>query len=294
LGYAANPGSQTALNNATAIGAQSQVAASDALVLGSINGVNGATSNVNVGIGTTTPTNPLTVVGNATTYIPVAIQGNNTFGTWMTLGNSSPNGSTWNLISAGSANSEGSGNLVLTNFNSAATVYIHSNLHVDGTVSKGGGSFQIDDPLDPANKYLYHSFVESPDMMNIYNGIATLDARGSAWITMPEYFEALNRDFRYQLTSIGRPQPSLYIAQEIFGNRFKITGGKPGGRVSWQVTGIRHDAYADAHRISVEVEKPSGERGRYLHPELFGAPKHLAIGSAPMPRVGSQGQAGMN
>jgi hypothetical protein len=141
-----------------------------------------------------------------------------------------------------------------------------------------GGSFKIDHPLDPANKYLSHSFVESPDMMNIYNGVATLDARGSVWITLPEYFEALNQDFRYQLTSIGRPQPSLYVAREISGNRFKISGGKPGGRVSWQVTGIRHDAYADAHRIQVEVEKPPQEQGRYLHPELFGAPAEQAIG----------------
>jgi len=142
----------------------------------------------------------------------------------------------------------------------------------------GGGSFKIDHPLDPANKYLYHSFVESPDMMNIYNGVVTLDAGGSVWITLPQYFEALNQGFRYQLTSIGRPQPSLYVAREISGDRFKISGGKPGGKVSWQVTGIRHDAYADAHRIQVEVEKPPQEQGRYLHPELFGAPAEQAIG----------------
>jgi len=77
---------------------------------------------------------------------------------------------------------------------------------------------------------------------------------------------------------MGRPQPSLYVAKEISGNRFRISGGKPGGKVSWQVTGIRHDAYADAHRIQVEVEKPPQEQGRYLHPELFGAPAEQAIG----------------
>jgi len=47
-----------------------------------------------------------------------------------------------------------------------------------GTVSKGGGSFKIDHPLDPSNKTLSHSFVESPDMMNIYNGVAKIDAKG--------------------------------------------------------------------------------------------------------------------
>jgi len=43
------------LTNATAVGANSQVNQSNALVLGSINGVNGATADTNVGIGTTTP-----------------------------------------------------------------------------------------------------------------------------------------------------------------------------------------------------------------------------------------------
>ena len=148
---------------------------------------------------------------------------------------------------------------------------VNGNLNVTGTLTKGGGSFKIDDPLDPANKYLSHSFVESPDMMNIYNGSLKLNARGEAWVTMPDYFEALNRDFQYVLTAIGRPQPYLYIAKKMSGNRFKIAGGKPNAEVSWQVTGIRHDAWANAYRIPVEEEKPAKERGTYLHPELFGA-----------------------
>jgi hypothetical protein len=53
LGY--NSQAVGTLNNATAIGAGSQVNQSNALVLGSINGVNGATADTNVGIGTTTP-----------------------------------------------------------------------------------------------------------------------------------------------------------------------------------------------------------------------------------------------
>ena len=146
-----------------------------------------------------------------------------------------------------------------------------------GSLSKPAGSFKIDDPVDPLNKYLYHSFVESPDMKNLYDGIATLDARGEAWVELPAYFEALNRDFRYQLTAIGRPAPSLYIADEIAGNRFRIAGGNPGQRVSWQATGTRHDAYAEANRIPNEVDKPADERGRYLYPELFGQPASTAI-----------------
>jgi hypothetical protein len=143
------------------------------------------------------------------------------------------------------------------------------NLNVTGKLTKGSGSFKIDHPLDPANKYLSHSFVESPDMMDVYNGMARLDAKGEAWVALPDYFEALNGDFRYQLTAVGAPAPRLYVAREVSQNRFKIAGGRPGGRVSWQVTGIRHDAYANAHRIPVTEDKPSAEQGTYLHPDAF-------------------------
>ena len=161
------------------------------------------------------------------------------------------------------------GSIILTPGSPSADVHVVGNLSVTGAVSKGSGSFKIDHPLDPANKYLSHSFVESPDMMNVYNGNVLLDAKGEAWISLPDYFEALNQDFRYQLTPIGAPgQHILYIDQEIANNRFKIAGGKPGGKVSWQVTGVRHDAYANAHRIPVEEDK-GNKRGTYLHPELF-------------------------
>ncbi|HTT60856.1 MAG TPA: hypothetical protein VMG35_03415 [Bryobacteraceae bacterium] len=156
---------------------------------------------------------------------------------------------------------------------------------VVGNLSKSGGSFKIDHPLDPANKYLYHSFVESPDMMNIYNGIATLDASGETAVVLPAWFETLNRDFRYQLTAIGAPGPNLYIASEISQNSFRIAGGKPGMRVSWQVTGIRQDAWANAHRIPLEEDKPEPERGFYLHPELYGAPEEKSIDWARYPRA---------
>ncbi len=156
-------------------------------------------------------------------------------------------------------------------------VSITGNLSVGGTLSKGGGSFRIDHPLDPAHKYLSHSFVESPDMMNVYNGNVRLDENGEAWVELPEWLEALNRDFRYQLTALGAPGPGLYIAEEVSGNRFKIAGGRAGGRVSWQVTGIRQDAYAQAHRIPVEEEKAADHRGFYLHPEAFGQPAEMGI-----------------
>jgi hypothetical protein len=58
------------INNATAIGAHAEVAASNSLVLGSINGVNDAAASTNVGIGTTTPMAALDVAGhNLETFI---------------------------------------------------------------------------------------------------------------------------------------------------------------------------------------------------------------------------------
>jgi hypothetical protein len=159
-------------------------------------------------------------------------------------------------------------------------VTVVGNLSVGGTLSKGGGSFKIDHPLDPANKYLYHSFVESPDMMDVYNGNVVTNRRGLATIILPDYFEALNRDFRYQLTVIGQFAQAI-VRKKIDKNRFVIETSKPGVEVSWQVTGIRHDAYADAYRIPVEEQKSPKEQGRYLHPELFGATPEQAVEHQP-------------
>jgi hypothetical protein len=167
--------------------------------------------------------------------------------------------------------------LVGSNFVQVFSVDSNGDLTIKGNLTKGSGSFKIDDPLDPANKYLSHSFVESPDMMNIYNGVVILDSKGK--LDLPDYFQALNSDFRYQLTAIGAPGPNLYVAQEISGNHFRIAGGKPGAKVSWQVTGVRQDAYAKAHRIQIEEDKPARERGHYLHPELFGATEKEAVGA---------------
>jgi hypothetical protein len=164
--------------------------------------------------------------------------------------------------------------------------YFSGNVHVTGTLSKGAGSFKIDHPLDPANKYLQHSFVESPDMMNVYNGIVVLDGSGQGTVALPDYFETLNRDFRYQLTCVGGFAP-VYVADKVAGNRFRIAGGTPGLEVSWQVTGVRQDAYANAHRIAVEVDKPPMERGTYLHAVERGMPEAMqtdrALGGPPEP-----------
>lgn len=130
-------------------------------------------------------------------------------------------------------------------------------------------AFKIDHPLDPTNKYLYHSSVESNDMMNIYNGNATTSASGEATITLPSYFAALNKDFKYQLTCIGTFAQAI-VSEEISGNTFKIKTDKPNVKVSWQVAGVRQDAAANYYRIENEVEKPEAEKGFYLIPEAYG------------------------
>jgi hypothetical protein len=150
---------------------------------------------------------------------------------------------------------------------------------IGGPLKKPGGAFKIDHPLDPPNRYLSHSFVESPDMKNVYDGVVVLDANGQAQIELPPWFEALNRDFRYQLTCVGGYAP-VYIAEKIHNGHFTIAGGTPDLEVCWQVTGIRKDAWANAYRIPVEEDKPPMERGYYLHPELYGADEEKRIQNA--------------
>jgi len=154
--------------------------------------------------------------------------------------------------------------------------YFGGSVYVFGNLSKSGGAFLIDHPTDPANKYLYHSFVESPDMMNVYNGNAVTDSSGTAIVDMPEWMETLNRDFRYQLTVIGQAA-EVWIGAEIANHAFAIRTDKPNVKVSWQVTGIRQDAWANLDRIPLEVDKDAADRGHYLHPELFGHAGDLSI-----------------
>jgi hypothetical protein len=156
-------------------------------------------------------------------------------------------------------------------------------VRVTGSLQKAGGGFTVDHPTDPANKYLSHSFVESPEMLNVYSGTVTTNRAGVARVRLPAYFEALNRDFRYQLTVIGTFARAM-VSEEIKGNEFAIRTDPGRVKVSWQVTGVRKDAWAEANRIPVEEPKSKAERGRYLHPELFGK-KAGAVHPARVPRI---------
>jgi len=150
-----------------------------------------------------------------------------------------------------------------------AALFVGGPTWVAGTLFKNAGAFKIDHPLDPANKYLVHSFVESPDMKNIYDGIITTNENGEAIVELPEWFGALNKEFRYQLTVIGKFAQAI-VTKEIDKNRFSIQTNKPVVKVSWQVTGIRKDAFAEANRIPVEIEKAAGEKGKYIYPQGVG------------------------
>jgi hypothetical protein len=155
---------------------------------------------------------------------------------------------------------------------SSGDVNITGNLSATGTKN-----FRIDHPLDPANKYLLHAAVESSEVLNLYSGNVVLDASGEAVVKLPDWFEVINKDFRYQLTPIGAPGRDLYVAEEVSGGQFKIAGGKPGSKVSWQVSGVRNDAWEKAHPMQVEADK-GADRGHYLTPELYGAPEAARIG----------------
>jgi hypothetical protein len=159
-------------------------------------------------------------------------------------------------------------------------VHIVGDTIIIGTITNAVGAVKLDDPSDPENRYLYHSSVQSPDMKNIYDGVATLGPSGAATIVLPRWFGSLNRDFRYQLTALGTPQAGLFISKEVENNEFTIAGGVPGARVSWMLTGIRRDPWAEAHRIPVEQVKPVNEQGTYLDPAVYGQPEERSLRAA--------------
>jgi hypothetical protein len=156
-------------------------------------------------------------------------------------------------------------------------VLADSDMTVKGTLTAATKLFKLDHPLDPANRYLVHACVESFEMINVYSGNVTTDATGDATVSLPGYFQAINTDFRYQLTVIGQ-FAHAFVSAEIQNNRFAIKTDKPGVKVSWQVTGLRQDNYAKAHSLIAEQEKAPSERGLFLHPELFNEPEEKGLG----------------
>jgi hypothetical protein len=143
------------------------------------------------------------------------------------------------------------------------------NVDVSGTLTASNKQFLIDHPVDPDNRVLVHASVESSERLVTYCGNATCDDAGEARVQLPDWLEPLATDFRFQLTCIGAHAP-VYVAGEMRDGAFVIAGGTTGLRVSWQVTGVRHDAWALANLLEVELDKPESERGFYHNPEAFG------------------------
>jgi hypothetical protein len=176
--------------------------------------------------------------------------------------------------------------------------------------ASGSKSLRIDHPEDPANKYLLHYCTESPEVLNAYSGTVAIDGAGGAVVELPRYFARINKDPRYTLTALGAPMPMLHVAAGIDEAdlnaaaaagpdeplplcSFRIAGGAPGATVCWRVEAVRNDRWVRAYGAPVEVEKEGLEKGTYQHPELYGQPAHMGMGSrftdAPASHARSQG-----
>ncbi|MBL7889480.1 MAG: collagen-like protein [Bacteroidia bacterium] len=144
--------------------------------------------------------------------------------------------------------------------------------------ASGVKTFKIDHPLNPSGQILKHFSIESNEVINVYRGNVILDNNGEATVSLPDYFDAININFSYNLTAIGA-KADLYIKSEITNKQFEIAGGKPGQKVSWVVYAERNDPYLQKHPEAkdVIVNKTGDEVGKYLMPELYGQPKSSGL-----------------
>lgn len=261
----------------------------------------GVTGNVGIGTGTTAPTARLQIVddnnatagtvhitnGSISTTISDSRAGLTSIagGTGPTIGvqavAESTSSTTWGLYGAarGTGFNYGVFGHAENGTNNFAG-YFNGNLFA---VSANAGikAFMIDHPMDPANKVLMHSSVESDERKNIYDGVVVTDGRGYATVTMPTWFEALNEDFRYQLTVIDNQDSGSFtlakVVQEVKNGKFRIRTSEPNTKVSWQVSGRRHDPTSNYYPLEVERMKNKDERGKYYVPEAYGKDPSLGI-----------------
>jgi hypothetical protein len=148
--------------------------------------------------------------------------------------------------------------------NTTGKVVINGDLTVVGTKA-----FTMDHPMDPLNKLLMHAAVESNEVLNSYSGNITTDGAGKAMVALPDYFEALNKDFRYQLTVVGGGFAQAIVSREVVGNQFEIATNKPNVKVSWEVKGVRNDAHMKKFPFVAEAEKVGALKGKYFDPVAY-------------------------
>ncbi len=141
----------------------------------------------------------------------------------------------------------------------------------------GVKAFTMDYPLDPTNKILMHAAVESNEVLNSYSGNVVTDASGKATISLPDYFEAINKDFRYQLTVVGGAFAQAMVSKEISNNKFEIATNQPNVKVSWEVKGIRNDARMKMNPFTAVQEKSAAQKGKYLDPKSHNQPESKSV-----------------
>lgn len=147
----------------------------------------------------------------------------------------------------------------------------------DFFVNNGTKNFILDHPLYPENYSLAHTAIEGPGHITQYHGTVIMDKDSTATVRLPDYFEALNTDYHYQLTCVG-DYAEVYVSEEINDNSFRIAGGKPGLKISWQVTAERNDPWARDHPYQSEIRKEGDEKGKYWYPEGYGYSHAMQIG----------------
>tara|TARA_B110000240_G_scaffold38658_1_gene42922 strand:- start:270 stop:758 length:489 start_codon:yes stop_codon:yes gene_type:complete len=138
----------------------------------------------------------------------------------------------------------------LTGYVGIGTSSPTATLHVNGTVSKSSGSFQIDHPLPNMSNthYLYHSFIEGPQADLIYRGKVDL-VNGSASINLDTVskmtsgtFGVLNRNVQC-FTSNESDWDA--VKGSVSGNTLTIScqNASSTANVSWLVIGERKDKH---------------------------------------------------
>ncbi|MCX6247481.1 MAG: hypothetical protein NTW10_07090 [Bacteroidetes bacterium] len=150
---------------------------------------------------------------------------------------------------------------------------------VDGDFTVlGVKAFTMDHPLDPANKILMHAAVESNEVINFYSGNVTTDATGKAVVHLPDYFESINKDFRYQLTVIGVFAQAI-VSKEVSNNAFEVSTSQPNVKVSWEVKGVRNDAHMRKYPFVAEQEKSASQKGQYFDPAAYNLSESNRVGA---------------
>jgi hypothetical protein len=169
----------------------------------------------------------------------------------------------------GGAGVYGSGWAGLYGIGGTYGLYCVGAAYVSGYLTKAGGGFTIDHPVDPENKFLVHGFVEAPVMTNVYRGKVTLDANGTAEITLPGYYDATNENGDVTCSPVGQAMPGLFPS-EVVNGKFTLVGGVAGGKVNWTLLADRADKWAKENQPGTEVSKKEHEKGKFMHPHLFG------------------------